>query len=694
MNVGRARYLGWLSIITLAGACSDPAARTSDASTSTDVSPDADAATATDADTATASDAAPDADPDVPPTLDNNFGVVESDGDPACDNLDPSHCLFPFPSDRFRVALADGKARLALDGAGPRDADGEVMDAAAFADRDGFSPATPIIFALPHLALPAPTYVDHQPFDPDASLAPESPVVVVAAATGERVPCWLELDHFARANGVPIVFVRLARRLAFGARYVVAVRGLRDDDGALIDAPPGFAALRDQEASTTRGVHARRAHFEADVFPVLAAAGVDRGSLQLAWDFTTTSEDGATGLIRAMRDRLYELVGADGPTYTIDGVDTLDDPFIARLVRVTVDVPSFLEAPDAHDVRHVRRDAEGHPVAAGTERVALEIQIPRSVVADPGHAPVVQYGHGLFWGRAEARKDWLRETADREGFVIVATDTQGMSENEIGPWGSQLALDISQMARLAEWPAQGIMNQLAVQRLVRGRLAADRPSALTEAGALVYDPNTMHYYGNSQGGTLGASMMALTRDIPRGVLGVPGCSFSYLIHKSVGFSGFADLIHLYYPDPYEFAAVLGLVQTAFDRVEPLDLADHLRATAAPDIARTVLLQVAKEDATVDNQVSFLCGRGYGATLLEPAVRPVWGLPTAASPFSGNALTEWDFGHPDNPDPFAPAVKATDTHEDLRRLRRAQDQWTSFVRTGVTTHLCDGVCDPD
>ena len=108
----------------------------------------------------------------------------------------------------------------------------------------------------------------------------------------------------------------------------------------------------------------------------------------------------------------------------------------------------------------------------------------------------------------------------------------------------------------------------------------------------------------------------------------------------------------------------------------------------------MLLQVAKEDATVDNLVSFTCGRAYGATLVEPAVRPVWGLPEGAGAVTVNALAEYDFGHPDNPDPFAPAPKATDTHEDLRRLRVAQDQWVRFIKTGETVPLCDGVCDPD
>lgn len=670
-----------------------------DSAADTDSAPDADsdAVSEVDADTRSEVDADERGDAEdsseVTSGLDDNFGVLESEGDASCDNLDPSHCLFPFPSDRFRVAASGGtEAHLSIGTAGPRDAAGVPMNAAGFDERDGWSPMTPVVFSLPDMAWPRPVYVDHQPFDVAASLDAASPTVVLDATTGHRVAHWVELDHFARADGVAIAFLRFPKPLAFGTRYVVAVRGVRDTRDALIAPSPGFAALRDGTASTTRGVHTRRAHFEEAVFPLLSAAAIPRETLQLAWDFTTASEADTTAFILTMRDRLYAAIGEDGPEYVVDENREPGEDGIGRMVLMTVKVPSFLEAPDANGVRRVRRDAEGLPAISGTESVAVEIQIPNSVLFGKRSAEIVEYGHGLFWSREEARKDWLRETAEREGFIVVGLDTQGMSESEIGAWGGQLSADLGGMTHLTEWPAQGIMNQLAVQRLLRGRLKNE--VTMTADGLRLYDPSRITYYGNSQGGTLGATMMALTRDTRYGVLGVPGCAFSQLIHKSVGFSGFSELIHIFYPDPYDFAAVLGLVQTAFDRVEPLNLVRHLLSTTAPDVPRTVLLQVAKEDATVDNQVSFVCGRTYGATLLEPAVRPVWGLGSGLPPQSGNTLTEWDFGHPDNPDPWAPAPRETDTHEDLRRLRRAQDQWTRFIRTGVVTHACDGVCDPE
>ena len=184
--------------------------------------------------------------------------------------------------------------------------------------------------------------------------------------------------------------------------------------------------------------------------------------------------------------------------------------------------------------------------------------------------------------------------------------------------------------------------------------------------------------------------MALTDDVPRGVLGVPGAAWSFLMQRSVAFASFAGLLQLYFPDPVEFTVLMGLIQTAYDPIDPISF----RSLLAGSASRTVLLQVARGDATVENEVSFLLGRAVGANLLEPAVRPVFGLPGVTTPASGNTLTEFDFGKPVDFDPFFPLPKAHDTHEDLRRLRVAQDQIVQFLATGVVNHLCADTCNPD
>ncbi len=630
---------------------------------------------------------------EVSTSWEDNFGVVERDGDPVCDGTDATHCLFPFPSDHFRV-VAGGGAHLRLAGAMPRDADGAMLGAEGWERRDGWSAMTPIYFAFPGVDIPRPTPIAGQPFDIARSLGSDSEAILVRADTGARIPHWLELDHFSITGGHPIVALRPAVPLPFGTRIVVGVRGLRDASQALVRAHPGFQALRDQSVSHVLGIHARRAHFDADIFPLLAANGFARGELQLAWDFTTASEADTNGLALAMRDALYAAIGADGPTYAVTEVAELDDPDIARMITLRVDVPSFL-LPEVGGFRRVRRDALGKPLAEGFEAVVCEIQIPRAALAHPGQASVLQYGHGLFWSREEAHKDWLRKIANRENIVLVASDLQGMSGSDISTWSDVLSHDLGQLPWLAESPLQGVMNHLAVQRLVRGRLAISNEAALTalqedQTRALLYDPSRLGYYGVSQGGTFGTVIMALTDDVRRGVLGVPGAAWSFLMQRSVAFTSFAGLLQLYFPDPVEFTALMGLIQTAYDPIDPISF----RGLLAGSTSRTVLLQVARGDATVENEVSFLLGRAVGASLLEPAVRPVFGLPDVTAPASGNTVTEFDFGKPVDFDPFFPLPREHDTHEDLRRLRVAQDQIVQFLATGVVSHLCTDTCDPE
>ena len=52
-----------------------------------------------------------------------------------------------------------------------------------------------------------------------------------------------------------------------------------------------FRALRDGEETNQSDVENRRSHFDEQVFPLLETNGVERSSLQLAFDFVTVSRD-------------------------------------------------------------------------------------------------------------------------------------------------------------------------------------------------------------------------------------------------------------------------------------------------------------------------------------------------------------------------------------------------------------------
>ncbi|HEY8426974.1 MAG TPA: hypothetical protein VIL20_01315 [Sandaracinaceae bacterium] len=626
-------------------------------------------------------------------TLEDNFGVVEDRGEEGCDNLLPT-CLYPFPS---RAYVTDDGLALPdplVPGRRPLTPD-------ALERNRGFGAASPILFQLPG-AVPPPTV----PFDSAASLEPDYPTVVVDASTGALVPHWLETDYLSEELDPPLLVIRPAVPLPRGTEIVVGVRGLRDAQGELAPAPEAFAALRDRTASHWIGVHARRAHYEDVVFPTLEAAGVARDSLQLAWSFPVQSGDDATRPLLAIRDAIFEALPADGPEYTIDAIiecDGVDDPSdchpsIRVIVDGTVSVPSVMGPPDEIGVRKVQRDADGRPMVVGVEAWPFRLQLPHRAFDGPAPVPVMQYGHGFLGRRAEANNGWIREMADRLGFAILACDMQGMNEDVVPVWANVLTGAGGRFPELSELPMQGVVNQLVQQRLVKTSLASDPDPRLRRAdGALAWDPETVWYYGNSQGGSVGTIVMATTLDVERGVLGVPGSGYPLLLHRSSVFTPFTGIIRSSYRGEDAISIFLAALGTGWDAFDPLTFAPHLAGNPLPGTPdHAVLYHVAKEDRQVVNEASFISARAAGAVLMEPAVRPIFGLETATYPATlPAALVEYDFGIPDDPTPLDPPdgdpsqPDEGDTHGWLRRYPPAQDQMVHFLRTGEMIDVCGG-----
>jgi hypothetical protein len=118
-------------------------------------------------------------------------------------------------------------------------------------------------------------------------------------------------------------------------------------------------------------------------------------------------------------------------------------------------------------------------------------------------------------------------------------------------------------------------------------------------GRLAWDPTTVWYYGNSQGGSVGTVVMALTTDVTRGVLGVPGSGYPLLLHRSSLFGPFSSVISLGYRAPDSIAIFLALLGTGWDTFDPLTFSPHLVGDPLPGTPdHEVLFHVAKEDRQV------------------------------------------------------------------------------------------------
>lgn len=621
------------------------------------------------------------ASPTLEPDAADNFGETEDRGDEACDNLAGEHCMMPFPSDVWRDA-ATGRVALP-EAAMPRSSGGARMSTAAFNDKDGFGAASPVLFQLPGATLTGAPAA----FDPSPSVTAESLTVLLDATTGERIPHWLEPDWLDVEADPQVYVLRPAVPLPRGHRVIAAVRGLVDAEGAPVEAPAPFAALRDGGPSRWFGVHARRARYERDIFPALEDAGFPREDLQLAWDFTVAS-DRSLDTLTWMAEDLYAALDTTPPAWTVDRIETMNDPNIAFVVHATLEIPSFVGAANENGLRRLRdRDDSGRVVAAGVERWPFRLQIPHSALDGAGEVPVLSYGHGFLGSLNEADNGWLRDMAQRYRFAIVATSYQGMSDGNLPVWISTLTADAGSFPLISHEAMQGTMNHLALQRLLRSGALDALPELQTTEGAPLLDRDTLWYYGNSQGGTQGALVNALTRDVSRSVLGVPGAAYPFLLQRSVVFNGYAAVISAIYPDEGDVSLFLALAGTGMDDFDPLGFAPRIVSAD-----KQTLLHVAREDAQVHNQVSFLLGRTVAAVQPVETVRAIWGLESGEYPIdSPAAVVEFDFGVPEDTTPYDPPVSETDTHGTLRRDLAGQEQMMTFLRTGRVEDTCGGAC---
>jgi hypothetical protein len=609
-----------------------------------------------------------------------------------CDPLVPTECVLPFPSNRYLTddaATPTGKHVLFPEGALPEPNGGALMPPDGFAVLDGFSPGLAPFTLLPGATvtgLPDPTSIAK-------SLEPECPTVIIDAETGERVPHIAELDMTV-AEGYEdrrVLFVRPVVRLADATRYIVAIRHVVGEDGKDIEPSLAFQALRDGTPYKHPSIDARRALYD-DIFAKLGAAGVEKGSLQIAWDFTTASKENHTATAVYMRDDALVVAGDMGPPFTVDSMVDAPEAGIARTIEGHMTVPLYLDKLDTG--ARLNLGADGLPAQNGTAEVPFSIMIPE-ICAQGTPCPLLQYGHGLLGGRDEIEAGNLKTFTQTHGYVMFATDWIGMSDDDNNTLANIIAVgDISQFATTPERSMQGFVNAILAMRMMGGGFVAD-PS-VTFNGVSAIDPTQKYYYGNSQGGILGGVLMALHVDVTRGILGVPGQPYNTLLHRSSDFTPFFTILKIAFKDPVAQNIALGLVQMLWDRAEPTGYTAYLKGDDklpnTPD--HEVLLHVAIGDHQVSPLGAHIMARTVGAKSMSPAFRPIFGVEEAAMPYTGTAIVEFDFKQPPEPIFNVPPSMGEDTHGWVRRLPEAQQQMDTFLRTGQVVEVCPGLCQFD
>jgi len=656
----------------------------------------------------------------------------------ACDATDHAVCLLPFPNDTFTIADPKTKTGLRVNLsplAMPRNVANRPIDPTEFNRNDGWSPGSPVMTSVPGLSLDKSGIAGIA--DPAASLAPDAPVVLLDAETGERHPYWAEMDSNNTSGEQPLLIVRPAVNFTEGHRYVVALRNLKDAAGKAITPNDVFAQRR---AEKQVELDARSGRPKKDpspgksgedhgksggkgwadpVFGPLARQGIEPRDLFLAWTFTVASTESITGRMLHIRDDAFADLGADGaPAFTVDKVVDKPDGNVARRITGTFTLPSYLTAPaNAQDPElgadpglpgtkffYNPLDGDDLPDRTGAPFTATyTCNIPKSAtVGEPSRGSI--YGHGLLGSQDEVNAGNVRTMGNDHNITYCATHWYGMATGDIGNVATMLA-DMSNFPTLADRVQQGMLAQLFLARLLKSDHGFAGDAAFQLGGKPLVRSGEVFYDGNSQGGIIGGALMAVATDIRRGVLGVPGMNYSTLLDRSTDFSRYESVFNAAYPSEAERELTFGLIQMLWDRAEADGYAAHITNNPLPGTpSHAVLMDAAFGDHQVANVAAEVMARTIGAQtnvgFLDPGrhwgVEPGWAIPRiSTTPYTGSAFVYWDSGtsRPLNgnvPAVNGPGVAGHDPHSDPRGTALAQLQKSDFLRSdGVFTDPCAG-----
>jgi hypothetical protein len=617
---------------------------------------------------------------------------------PQCDPIDPALCLLPFPNDRFTKADPSTETGRRVDLSVlsmPRNFAGVPINPIEWNRNDGFSPGSLIVTKIPGLDTPE-ALANTNPVtlrDLSRYADPEAPVVVLNAETGERHPIWSEVDVRTEDSADRTFLIRPAVNLEEGARYIVALRYLKDSGGNAIEPSPGFKDFRDApkvhcggpkkdkqangkaegrqkfgdcEGDPAGGPEERADHYQG-LFWTLEEAGIAREDLFLAWDFTVASERNLSERILHIRDEAFGQLGdtdlADrqvqgrSPEFTISEVT--ENPSsggrILRRVEGTVSVPCYLDKPNCptgSQFFYPNPDSTVPTRIPGNSYDARFIcNIPKSV-ADRGPARPSLYGHGLLNDASEVNQGKLFQLGNDHNIMFCGADWIGMAEEDIANDASIL-LELSRFSTLADRMQQGFLNFLYIGRTAIHPDGFSADPAFQVDGTSAIDTSRLYYDGGSQGGIAGGGLTAVAPDWTRAALGVPAMNYSTLLERSIDYDPFELILNVGYPNRLERQLLYSLIQMLWDRGEANGYAHHMTDDPLPNTpAHEVLLHMAFGDHQVTNWATLVEARTIGAAIrvpeLDPGRDPIadmfWGIPEISEyPYAGSAIVVWDVG---------------------------------------------------
>ena len=609
-------------------------------------------------------------------TSDLSDGTPDADSDgsaetvPPCQPILGTHCLAPWPSAYWEkpAATRTGWTLDLADAVMPADTRGNRIPTTEWNRRDGFSPNTPIV-VRPGVALDPARLPDET--RPALTSAADLPILLADAQTGAFIPYFAELDANATPDAPPALIIRPWTPLHEQQRVVVGLTtALRSTIGDALRTTPAMQALLRSEPTGDPRIDAHLDDWQHDI-TTLTDLGIARSDLVAAWHFDTASQVWTEGPGIVMREAFRAFAGDGAPPFTITQVELAEEtaalfpalptptddarivykpmhPEVALRIRGTFTAPLFLTSADAGGTLNWNETA-GTLDPNGTVERPILILVPPSALNATAPPPTLIYGHGLLRSACDegcvepGAAELMPHLTALLGTVTVATDWWGLSQPDL-PIALSAGANLALLPRITDKLAAGAMMPFLAGRVARRGIPQHPWFARADARPFADTTAPPRYYGNSLGGIMGTTMVALHPEVERALLNVPGGGWSMLLNRSSNFAAFLTLINRNYPDRAEQQIIFAMSQSLWDLSDPLTFADRVitEPLAGAPATRRALWTVSMGDAQVPTLSAGYLARVAGQPLLEPAAEP-WPLTGSAStlPYAGSAFVQWD-----------------------------------------------------
>ncbi len=551
----------------------------------------------------------------------------------ACDPMDPTACLLPWPSSTYSKidTTTTTGLRVDVDPASLIAPD----DVTSVNLADGFSRVTPLVTGfltnvgtLPTGAAGSVRLLVAQNGDP---------------MQGTAVPLRFDVEQGFASDGVTpesMIFGYPLRPLEANADYVACVM---DDLPATGGAP--LVASRTAQlalglATPATLAEAQLQAYHAPTRAVLAKAGIDVDHVLRVWDFTTRDAQDPLKRLNAMRQQAIAAVTAGTVTVTLTSVDTTGPAPIAAIIEGTLNgLPTFIN-PAAGSAITV--DANGVPLSTGLRTAPFRVVVP----VGTGNYHFVMYGHGTGGTYEDPTLD--TEIAGA-GVAKVGIQWDGWTASDVLTTFIGLIEVFQGASHASGMLMQALADATAIQAALAGVIgqALGAPMLETTVNPAVGrfpDSTNVVWAGGSLGGIMSLVATCADSNVRYGVLNVPGAAWTHFVPKSLLFTMIEGLLQAPYQGDLNALHAVAMAQGDFDEIDGAPWSVQLAQRNA-----AFLIQESIGDPVVPNPGSEMVAVVTNATQVGAVLVPIAaGIPTATQVSGASGITQY---HVTSSDPF-------------------------------------------